>query len=502
MKPFHVVKAFFLHPYQDNDSFSQRCRKNVLTATLVIWIVASAQWLLWIPQFEKDAAKASVVNNDTIVLVLTVPIFYALMWHKRHVSDTMSMFWISSLFLVLLIQIILDATASTNVYAPIIMVAGLVGQIPYCLRWCAVGVTLIGLSYYNLLSVTEGNSSMYQPLMLSPEWSYHSTCNHFGESSFVFRLCVCAAMSWIIYAQTSAFNHQIAVARLNADVAHEIAELLGMYKTKEAAVVLQDRGSGCDTALVENLNVIVKNMDSYRPYLPNYLLPSIEEEQLEKSMASSSMRSDDETTSTHSSLKPPSPKKRSSMNVGGGEESDPLTSSLLNAASNVSSSFEGTFHSRSVTMAVFSFRDLYRWESSQQQGMGQRTEPSSLRSTVSHFIEAVHTHTTDQRGVVHGFLGDEVTLTWNALTKCVDHCFRGAATLMELTRSHEHDFDGSGAIVSGTVRCQRGGTNTFAWTLHAPLLFRRLRYVQGLSSKIGGGCVLTTGVVAEQIEHG
>eukprot|EP00759_Apiculatamorpha_spiralis_P019126 PhF_6_TR25308/c0_g1_i1/m.34939 len=468
--PIYAILSFVTHPFLETDNFSQNCRKHLFSASLAIWIIVFIQNIVLIPAYTEDPAHKIVEYNDSLIILLGIPALYYRMWKERNVSDGVVTLWVLGTLLVFLFQAIRDANAGTPIYVQVLMVSAVVSQAPKPHYLCAIGLGIIALQYYNLIAVTR-NTSGYVPLMLAPEWSNRSPCNEFLEVTHILRLTVIGVLVWLVRAQTRAFNKQLFIARTSTNTARRVAELLGAYKTEEAARVLREESKSCDSGLVDVLDVIVRNMDAYRPYLPNYLLCPVHAGETKGS----------DLSTPHSNVK--SPKSFGSV--------EDLTETEQFA---VSPLHDGVFHTRSVTLGMFSFRDLYRWE------LQQRSEPPTLKSSISEYITLVHEVATSQRAAVHGFLGDDVMMTWNATTKCSDHSIRAAITMMELRRGCAHDFETHGALVMGPTRCQRGGKNTIAWTLHAPRLFKELEVMYHLAScKVGG--LLVSGSVAEQIEH-
>eukprot|EP00759_Apiculatamorpha_spiralis_P027862 PhF_6_TR30546/c0_g1_i1/m.44836 len=479
LRPFRAVITYFQYPFLDTDSFNQRCRKCICTLLLILVFPTIALLLSRVNKYKTlEGSVIFAMYIDSILYVFLFPGLYFWMRYHRTASDNFTQFMGYSILAIFWYRPIRDVSSATTILVALLIIGAVVAQMPRIKVFCATALPAIGLHYYNLVAVTKertsaANHASHPPFMMNEPWGDHTHCNTLDEVNVTLGFIMHASMIWIVYMQTQAFNKQLLMAQSNTNIACRVSELLEEYRTEEAISTIREDGAGCDVSLLESLGTIVKNMEAYRPYLPNYLLQKVP-----------STKDDDDDSATTESIT-----SVFSSRGGGDITIPPAQGSFILQ--------ESTLHTRPVTVARLTYGDLFLNEEI------STIEPSRLRSSVVHFVETVHMYASEHGAAVHSFLGDEMWMSWNATTRCVDHYYRGAVVATGLRTKFVEESEGihlHGALVSGLMRCQRGGTKTFAWTLHGPTLFWEINAVHRIAMNVKE-CILTTSALMEQIEH-
>eukprot|EP00759_Apiculatamorpha_spiralis_P000859 PhF_6_TR10363/c0_g1_i2/m.16069 len=491
---------YLQYPFLDSDSFSQRCRKHIFTVALIIAFLMTAYILSAIPALISLHSTSLVFSNciDGITFITCMIPLYLYMRSKRHVSDTLTFVTLGVILCINLYQSIRDANGGVVIYIQLLTVCAVIGQVPNVRYLVVSGILIILIHYYNIIAVTRqsGNTTSsgpsYPPMMLPTPWGNRNHCNEAGEWPMLVYTALTGVLIWVVYAQTKAFSKQLNVALCNALIARTVAEMLSLYDTEKAAKYLseqQEEGpENGDEALMKSLSTIVHNMEQYRPYLPNYLLS-----QQHKAMmmeAGGGDGDDDDSNDDVRSLvlQPVTQTSSPTSSIATTRRSSIQRRKGSFAVEPLPLSVPAPFHMRPVTIAKLNFHDIF-------------TSDLATRSIVTEFIETIHTHATAYGAAVHSFLGDDVIMSWNALSRCVHHYHRGVLMMMELKRETTVSFNMCASVTSGPVRCQRGGVKTFAWTLHAPSVFHELDLIHNYVGRIiKRGCVLTSAEHIKQVE--
>eukprot|EP00759_Apiculatamorpha_spiralis_P000856 PhF_6_TR10363/c0_g1_i14/m.16079 len=491
---------YLQYPFLDSDSFSQRCRKHIFTVALIIAFLMTAYILSAIPALISLHSTSLVFSNciDGITFITCMIPLYLYMRSKRHVSDTLTFVTLGVILCINLYQSIRDANGGVVIYIQLLTVCAVIGQVPNVRYLVVSGILIILIHYYNIIAVTRqsGNTTSsgpsYPPMMLPTPWGNRNHCNEAGEWPMLVYTALTGVLIWVVYAQTKAFSKQLNVALCNALIARTVAEMLSLYDTEKAAKYLseqQEEGpENGDEALMKSLSTIVHNMEQYRPYLPNYLLS-----QQHKAMmmeAGGGDGDDDDSNDDVRSLvlQPVTQTSSPTSSIATTRRSSIQRRKGSFAVEPLPLSVPAPFHMRPVTIAKLNFHDIF-------------TTELATRSIVTEFVETIHSHATAYGAAVHSFLGDDVIMSWNALSRCVHHYHRGVLMMMELKRETTVSFNMCASVTSGPVRCQRGGVKTFAWTLHAPSVFHELDLILNhVGRKIKRGCVLTSAEHIKQVE--
>eukprot|EP00759_Apiculatamorpha_spiralis_P041478 PhF_6_TR40168/c1_g1_i2/m.59506 len=494
--PFGLIQRFFTRPFLDDDTFVQRCRKCFGPGGIVISVFNVLYILLNIGTIlSMDAGTAFGSYIDAFFFVIIFPIYHIQVHSLRFATDRTSFWSLVVILAVLFFQTLRDVHGNAPLFLSILMIGGVVAQIPRIVSFLCCCVCVLVVHYYNYYAVISTKST---PLMFQEHWINARRCPDVDGVLVAKNIAVIVVMVWLVYAQTKAFSRQLRVAESTTSVAREVAQLLGEYRTEEANAVLRgDHSEGCDPSLVNALLTIVRNMDQYRPYLPNYLLQSIGEQSigpLEAEEEEADMNEQEDSSSVVDSRK----SSRVDRSISSTTAEAVVVNPTLEQPQQQDRQ-ETTFYTRSVSMARVSYQDaLFPPIVGETSSSMTAAEPVASRSAIVGFVERVHTLASEYNAAVHGFIGDEVTLSWNTITRCSEHYGSSVRLLMELSKSYDQLL--CGGVVSGVTRCQRGGKRTFAWTLHSPGVFGDLNDVYHVARNVTK-CVLTNHQHYQQAEH-
>eukprot|EP00759_Apiculatamorpha_spiralis_P041482 PhF_6_TR40168/c1_g1_i6/m.59513 len=516
--PFGLIQRFFTRPFLDDDTFVQRCRKCFGPGGIVISVFNVLYILLNIGTIlSMDAGTAFGSYIDAFFFVIIFPIYHIQVHSLRFATDRTSFWSLVVILAVLFFQTLRDVHGNAPLFLSILMIGGVVAQIPRIVSFLCCCVCVLVVHYYNYYAVISTKST---PLMFQEHWINARRCPDVDGVLVAKNIAVIVVMVWLVYAQTKAFSRQLRVAESTTSVAREVAQLLGEYRTEEANAVLRgDRSDRCDPSLLNSLLTIVRNMEQYRPHLPNYLLNNRNDDPSDGLESSFDSPEASQVHNTGSFIKDFSEsegevimntnnddeksKKPASRRQTRGDEDTAAALDSPTKAQNpllrpLTTQDVNTFHIRPVSLSRVSYASLLPPLPSLTTTIAA-SEPILVRNNILGFVERVHTLAAEYNAVVHSFIGDEVTLSWNSINRCSDHYYRSASFLVVLSKSYE-DQEFYGAVVSGVTRCQRGGMRTFAWTLHSPRMFGDLNDVYHVARNVTK-CVLTNHQHYQQIEH-
>ena len=295
-------------------------------------------------------------------------------------------------------------------------------------------------------------------------------------SHHVVHLVAVYGLMLVIEAMHAEYHRSIAAARASAALASEVAATLACYDTQRAKVLLDAAGPlgdaegdnddaatahkdvgdsddadgrgaatvaikatrlagyrGADPELVESLSTIVANLDTYRPHLPNWMLDAAAAHQRNQRAATmpddwdaSSVVADSGRDRSRSHSRSQSERSRASSRQSAvsylvGEA--PSNEARIPARSAVVFSAAGllghapVFDCRKVHVA----RAELSFNISAADVLSTGSVPRSMRlpsaciaAAATALVDAVHDASRATGAAVHSFVGDRVSLSWNA----------------------------------------------------------------------------------------
>eukprot|EP00760_Papus_ankaliazontas_P009544 PhM_4_TR14097/c0_g1_i2/m.49843 len=240
-----------------------------------------------------------------------------------------------------------------------------------------------------------------------------------------------------------AFEKKADQVRAAVVMAVTLTEHLERYDTQAAINIIERyRTDGIvDTHLLDRFELIVMHLDSYRPYIPHYVLRDDATPMLRSGRSDPSAFSENAVTSESDSTH--SPRNRNPLefvnlaSVGMGPGPPPVV------------------EIHSITAAVLDISPTLRTAAS----VGSDADSSSAVHEAVDFLF----HTAESAsGTIHGIFGDHVHVTWN-VTRSVRHHESVAIGFLRQCQDV-----GRGVACSGTARCQSAGSIQSVIAMYMP----------------------------------
>ena len=350
--------------------------------------------------------------------------------------------------------------------------AGLGGALAPALR---IVICTVGLGTVFLISLS---SALGGPFLLS--FSKGSRGETVSLVTIIATPTIVAMLLCLFIINTmNRFSSMLATAEANVALEHRVARLLKEYDTEGVAAELalhQGGRSECDAGLINVFGEINANLESYRPHLPNYVLPTANDGAADDE--------DEEETGgpcappSHRSAGPPTaksadPKSRGSAAPSARSTGSDTRSGSLDVPSPALVETDVTRACR-ITVAAVSTT----WA----RGVVPAADANELVLRVSEIAVATHAS-------LHSFLGDEVVATWNA-TKRVAKAESKACSFAVRLRDALKQSAGLGGscpcavrIATGEAQVVFGGSVRFrAFLCSAPAVVGRLHALRAFAS--------------------
>eukprot|EP00760_Papus_ankaliazontas_P028050 PhM_4_TR3504/c0_g1_i1/m.100440 len=277
--------------YED-DTFSQGMRKATAGCCLLMAVVALISLLSNLAKRDNDLGNTVPRVIPLIVMAAGCLVFWGQLHRKRSNNNnnnpTVSISDTSCFNLLLLgsaTAILFTLIAPSHSYQMVfllIMVMGAVMATPH--RRILEVLLILGFlvnaynnTAYRLKHEPGHNGRSLMILGRAPDPNDVSTFS-VVQSIVIVPVAVLCILLAVLHAQVEEHNRAIRISKTSHVVARNVAENLLLYNTTGAraaieAVTILGEGTEYDNQLCDQLMQIVDNMDTYRPYLPSYLMP-------------------------------------------------------------------------------------------------------------------------------------------------------------------------------------------------------------------------------------
>eukprot|EP00759_Apiculatamorpha_spiralis_P025056 PhF_6_TR28137/c0_g1_i5/m.41664 len=324
---------------------------------------------------------------------------------------------------------------SVNVQVMLLLGVLALTDLPYWKLQCTTLLPAILISFYN---ATFGSNGYSMILIVTPETGLFRDIVAQSKVFWIMPLSM-------IMVRTLSTAYYTTLRRLEGAVtiAKRVSEHLAEYNTKAAEQVLREYSSypNCDLNLYSVLSVIVEDMNTYKPYLPNYVV-STEEVEGDENPAPSRERS-----SLRNVIVPPS---------AGSITTGTAVPSLTSGESRITRHSRGPL--RMIGLIPTRRRITYALIHFVVESVDVIDNPHPLRQ----FIDRVYRYANTSKGAVHSCICDTVHMTWNAVTSVAQSEQWAVRSLQVLDRSL--DFTTSsrvevhGSVMTGLAEFRMTGT--------------------------------------------
>lgn len=229
-----------------------------------------------------------------------------------------------------------------------------------------------------------------------------------------------------LHFQLGEADRQALAARSSAELAQQVAELLGSYDTVKARILINTATEKGEVSreLLRSLDVLIVNLDKYRPHLPNWVLPHSNNDDDEGEISVSERKTADRVSS--------SGRSGAAVSVVDGAWLVPCEARASN-----------------VTMAMIDF-----------------TTGSS--DDLNDWVLWMHEAASLTSGAVHSFVGDVAVVTWNAASRAIQSEAKAARFLARVKEyGEQNNADVRGAAITSSAVVQLAGNHQIqALTVH------------------------------------
>eukprot|EP00760_Papus_ankaliazontas_P012677 PhM_4_TR15490/c1_g1_i4/m.5006 len=277
------------------------------------------------------------------------------------------------------------------------------------------------------------NASFFVPFSVH---QIHATWQGEVFVHFVGAMMCLYVVSGMVYAQQSEYKRTLRVATVSRDLARSVTSHLAQYNTSTAEQEIRETMKSTDDTerddvMCQQLLTIVQNMEAYRPFLPNYLLHSEDEEcntpnyETESAFTSLTAGTGTEVMSIVPEQEVAAPlDEKERMAACPSAATSPAHSSSTNptfAAAMLPGTTASAFIpvQRRVSLG-FLYVPLFDASSARATPTntvaapgGTPTHDDSLASAATNLVDRIHIIADGTSAVVHGFYADIVTLSWN-----------------------------------------------------------------------------------------
>eukprot|EP00759_Apiculatamorpha_spiralis_P025053 PhF_6_TR28137/c0_g1_i2/m.41659 len=399
----------FLRDVYTSDSTppQQKWRHGLVLASFVAWLIFSLDVAFFlitttggVPTGERFLQKLS---NIMFVLLIPYGLGRAIIEKVKLTDTTVSYLVQSCNICISLGSVHVGPVRSVNVQVMLLLGVLALTDLPYWKLQCTTLLPAILISFYNATFGLNGYSMI---LIVTP------------ETGLVRDIVAQSKVFWImplsmIMVRTLSIAYYTTLRRLEGAVtiAKRVSEHLAEYNTKAAEQVLREYSSypNCDLNLYGVLSVIVEDMNTYKPYLPNYVVSTEE------------VVGGDENPSRERSSLPSARNVDSMTNVT--VVPSPSEENRYSRRSRAPLRMIGLIPTRrKITYALIHFV---------VESVDVIDNPHSLRQ----FIDRVYRYANTSKGAVHSCVCDTVHMTWNAVTSIAQSEQWGVRSLQVLDRS-------------------------------------------------------------------
>eukprot|EP00759_Apiculatamorpha_spiralis_P028663 PhF_6_TR31172/c0_g1_i1/m.45698 len=443
---------------------SSRTRSMLIFIVFVLWIMAVFDTLIGAVLLEGYSHERLIRKADTVLISLLMPIG---LW-RAHKEVVLSGQTVSILFQVFALAVccstvLASPTRPSGQHAIILAVSGAALNLPYRSYQLITIIAALLIISYNCSFGIHGYPKLS---IVSPE-------DDLVQDAFLhFRLVlIIPVLAAVVGSHSQGYYSLVESLENTLQTTKAISEFIAEYNTEGAETALNQfrRSEHCDKSVCEALATIVQNLKKYKPYLPNYVLPSssssssssstrrssgsnsnivVEAEEEDNEDEQCSPLTPNHTPPTSPPLTPPSPSSSRSSSVKGSINSNRITSLQLLAT---------IPERRDISYAMVDFRYV---------NDDVIDNPVPVRA----FIDKVYQSAGATQAAVHSCIGDVIHLTWNAAFDVTAPKQRSTAFVRTLrarrTTPLSSRVDMCSCIMSGTAECRMTGTLHHAFLLH------------------------------------
>lgn len=510
--PVRLARAFFniifAACHLPEDDFAARVRKNIIS---LCFIALPLNLLARLPDtFAAFAALSSgssawtpVYNVcfDLVMMAYVVPFYTYQRVTQRQTT------WVVGLLMLIVMCGDMISTASHDVlyHGPFTSMAAavtaLVCDSPARPAYVLACLVTIAIRYIN--------ASFNGPLMLPG-----ADLSPSGPSSlFVFPVMSFLALVANVYFLSRSYQESIAKATLAAELSGKVADLLQRYDTRGVTALLDayTRSEHADASLLSVNRALVRNLERYRPHLPNYVL-DFDEEATQSSVPSSVHVRDARSQSnlmrrsgSGNNVENVSPRgpaadfadpslESIATDVHGGDSSgtsNPVSTPLMpSAADPTVVDDQLMFTGKLVVATVVLDWGVENWQTATQLASDAATASTMMTSSAActEVVLAIRDCCTITRASLHSFVGDRILLTWNAtrrVAKSEASACRFVIMLRDrLARRPDVARVLAAAIATGPGRTVTAGDESMQlFACSSPAVFRRLETLSSIAVK-------------------
>ena len=476
--------------FEPDDDFSQKLRKFATQAWGIIGLIVPTGYLFYYGYLAINGAESSTWITAATCFFGFSPTLMGVAVHTRftrHVGNAKMAFllWVLvinllivgltlPLYAIVMVQFnfMILAILSSTIHMVPIMLFSLVAQLLN-----AWNTAVIGAEGHDC-GCSHGNQTLVLPKLTIPAPFISPPIEHFIHNfSGIFIGCISLGL---IYAQTRVHQQSIRAAVANVALANDVVLFLRNYDTDAVAkkLLAENLAEDVDPKLVKALKDMNANLESYRPFLPNYMfLKGVESSDVEResddegeiSMNQSGI--EDEDCSGSDTIRSPRlsssghKASKSAKHRGGldGARSGGRCYASTSASDNTSVDSEGSVHSCSyadhsmlrnridtrnakITMAYLDCRSSCFADDKTLRVDGEK---------LIAFVDAIYETARTTQAAVHSMLGDCVQVSWNAAHKVAQPEMKGARFLARLKDLAKQcpGLSLAGALCTGHASC-------------------------------------------------
>eukprot|EP00759_Apiculatamorpha_spiralis_P025052 PhF_6_TR28137/c0_g1_i1/m.41657 len=265
----------FLRDVYTSDSTppQQKWRHGLVLASFLAWLFFSLDVAFFlitttgVPTGERFLQKLS---NIMFVLLIPYGLGRAIIEKVKLTDTTVSYLVQSCNICISLGSVHVGPARSVNVQVMLLLGVLALTDLPYWKLQCTTLLPAILISFYN---ATFGSNGYSMILIVTPETGLFRDIVAQSKVFWIMPLSM-------IMVRTLSTAYYTTLRRLEGAVtiAKRVSEHLAEYNTKAAEQVLREYSSypNCDLNLYGVLSVIVEDMNTYKPYLPNYVVSTEE----------------------------------------------------------------------------------------------------------------------------------------------------------------------------------------------------------------------------------
>eukprot|EP00759_Apiculatamorpha_spiralis_P043515 PhF_6_TR40825/c0_g1_i2/m.61780 len=409
-------------------TFTEQCRKYTVPLTLVVWIATIIE-VTYVLVRDSSTTPALIPRLAQIVYIVVTPCWNLYAWRRPRVSNgQISFLYVAGVIGLTLSALMTERGRLMTTNITILLVGLLVLHPPYPVLHCSLLLPAYFITVYNMSFAGHG----YPAALITP-----SETNLLVDLAAQMRTGFYVTMLLVlVHAQTVAYAKSVSKIQSTIEMTKAVSEELKQYRTEAARAVLDvystDNNMEIDNDVHVLLRSIINNLDSYRPYIPHYMLKSFEPDL-------PTVKNVEQTNDIINVLEPQL------------EETNVIVPSPMTDTISTSSSLGYFSTHRPVTYAMLQYMFV------------KQEDPRTLK----HFVDTVYRCVGRFRGVVHSFLGNTIHVTWNG----VDHCPHHARHATECGHYLNHkalrnQVTFHGGIMSGGAVCKMTGTQHQGFLMH------------------------------------